>query len=175
MNLDDYRNSLDRIADVDPTAPVLVGCGLLPYELPDNDGIGTLAFSAPSLADLEQPKKTESLAGRVWTLSTARPGADTITVGRRSKNDVVISDFPFSAFHCFFQQYPDGMAIIDCGSRNGTSINDRKLTTGRPAWVNHRDIVTMGRFAFRYFPSLNAALADRDPVGSFSDLAKLAA
>ena len=171
MKLDDLRTR----SDIDPQTPVLVGCGLLPDELPQTDGLGTVAFTAPSLADLEQLRKTESLAGRVWPLLTRRHGADTITVGRRPQNDVVIPDFPISAFHCFFQPYPDGMAIIDCGSKNGTCINGRQLVTGRPAWVNHRDIVTMGRFAFRYFPTLEAALADEDPVGSFVDLARLAA
>ncbi len=177
MKLDELRAQANpaETLGVEADTPVLVGCGLLPDELPQTDGMGTLAFSAPSLADLEQLRKTEALAGRVWPLFTVRPGADTITVGRRPKNDVVIPDFPISAFHCFFQPYPGGMAIIDCGSKNGTSINGRKLVTGRPAWVSHRDMVTMGRFAFRYFPSLAAALADDNAVGSFIDLAKLAA
>jgi FHA domain len=53
-----------------------------------------------------------------------------ITVGRTPHNDVVIPDNTVSKLHAFFRHLGDGqaLALSDNGSRNGTFINEQRLT-----------------------------------------------
>lgn len=51
-----------------------------------------------------------------------------ITIGRSSKNDVVIRDEKASRIHCQILKYEDGSyGIVDFGSTNGTYVNGNKI------------------------------------------------
>lgn len=60
-----------------------------------------------------------------------------ITVGRTPHNDVVIPDNTVSKLHAFFRQLGDGqaLALSDNGSRNGTFVNEEKMTPHGPMIV----------------------------------------
>ena len=52
-----------------------------------------------------------------------------LTIGRSSqKSDIAINDTNISRQHAQFIVYPKNMMIYDCGSSNGTFVNDEKIT-----------------------------------------------
>ncbi|HXF06302.1 MAG TPA: FHA domain-containing protein [Blastocatellia bacterium] len=52
------------------------------------------------------------------------------TVGRSPDNDIVIAHESLSRFHATLSLGADGLPIIaDCGSANGTFVNERRVTT----------------------------------------------
>ena len=52
----------------------------------------------------------------------------TVTIGRNTSNDVLISDPYVSGQHAVITQNDDGAySISDLGSRNGTFVNARRL------------------------------------------------
>jgi hypothetical protein len=66
-----------------------------------------------------------------------------LTVGSAPDNDVVIDEPSVSRVHAVVQQLNGRWFIEDCGSRNGTTVNTRRLT-GMVA-LNSNDDVTLGR------------------------------
>ena len=60
---------------------------------------------------------------------------DSYTVGRHRNNDIVIGDPKVSGFHARLDRRPDGFALVDLKSRNGSFVNgkrssDQVLKTG---------------------------------------------
>jgi hypothetical protein len=164
MHLDELRATAERDFPDDP--PLLIGCGLIPGEMPLEPAAGTtVGFTSFNPDDLESIRPTKSLQGRIFPLRSQDPKSAKITLGRRRGNDVHIPDFPVSQSHCYFGRYPEGLALIDDESTNGTCVNGKTLKPGVPELLHEGDIVSMGRFAFRWFPSVSAALAHSDPSG----------
>lgn len=69
-------------------------------------------------------------ARRIYTLKD-----DTITVGRDLSNDIVIQDPEVSRWHLQLLRTPDGFAVKDLGSTNGSVLNGMRLTSTRPLKV----------------------------------------
>jgi serine phosphatase RsbU (regulator of sigma subunit) len=67
--------------------------------------------------------------------------ADTLTVGRSSKADLVLADRFLSRQHARFYREGDGWVVEDLGSRNTTLLNGRPLAT--PARVSAGDLVKL--------------------------------
>jgi hypothetical protein len=93
-----------------------------------------------------------SLINRVFKISlgafaTARP----IVLGRSDKADIVIPDDSVSKRHCAFEIKSGGMAVMDAGSTNGTSVNDVALEPNKPAALEGGDSITTGHFSFTYY------------------------
>ncbi|MEE2904736.1 MAG: FHA domain-containing protein [Myxococcota bacterium] len=67
------------------------------------------------------------LASRVWPLKASPNimGVPGVTIGRSSRNDVVITEFALSTVHCRFTQGEDHrhFSITDLESKNGTLLN----------------------------------------------------
>ena len=57
----------------------------------------------------------------------------TMTVGRASECDISIPTDEVSRQHAKLQVMPDGVAVEDMGSANGTFINDKRVHTGKLA------------------------------------------
>jgi uncharacterized protein (TIGR02145 family) len=76
--------------------------------------------------------------------SATVPGpTKTVTVGRASDNDVVISDSFVGRHHCRFAIYGNGNVVIeDLNSANGTFVNGQRIQGQRP--LNPSDIVRIG-------------------------------
>lgn len=68
---------------------------------------------------------------------------DRLTVGSAPDNDVVVDDPSVSRVHAVVQRLGGRWFIEDCGSRNGTSVNGRRLT-GLAA-IRANDEVRLGR------------------------------
>lgn len=56
--------------------------------------------------------------------------AGTMTVGRQADCDICIPSDEVSRHHAKLQVLPDGIAVEDIGSANGTFINDKRIHTG---------------------------------------------
>jgi pSer/pThr/pTyr-binding forkhead associated (FHA) protein len=56
---------------------------------------------------------------------------DTQTMGRHRNNDIVINDAKCSSFHARIDRTPEGFALIDLKSRNGTYVNGKKIEQAR--------------------------------------------
>jgi predicted component of type VI protein secretion system len=85
---------------------------------------------------------------------------DRLTVGSSPDNDVVVDDPSVSRVHAVVQHLNGRWFIEDCGSRNGTSVNDRRLV-GLVA-LQPDDDVQLGRarLHFRGQPSTGGRPTD---------------
>lgn len=65
-------------------------------------------------------------SGRIYELTK-----DVITVGRGSKNDIIIDDNDVSREHCRLIRGSENYELQDNNSTNGTFVNGQRVTTGR--------------------------------------------
>jgi hypothetical protein len=121
---DTARTSGDRYCEVDgydfegAGAPVVVWCAVVQAD--------RSYFERISPDDLQFP-------GTPTTL-TCELDADSVTIGRQSRSRGIVPDIDVggayedpgvSRRHLRFDRLPDGgYAVVDCGSANGTTIND---------------------------------------------------
>ena len=72
--------------------------------------------------------------------------SDKATLGRRSTNNVVISDNAVSGEHCRLT-YSDGKVIVeDMGSTNGTILNGKKITVSE---IKNGDVLILGKTKYK--------------------------
>jgi class 3 adenylate cyclase len=84
------------------------------------------------------------------------------SLGRGSSNQVPISDERVSRRHALIQmQRESEFWLVDFGSRNGTYLNDQRLT--RPTRLRHGDRIKLGRVEFLFRHS-QTSLADAGTV-----------
>lgn len=73
-----------------------------------------------------------------------------ITIGRRTNNDVVIENLAVSGHHAKVDSVGDGFVITDLQSKNGSFVNEQLVTSH---WLKHGDIINIGKhtlvFAYR--------------------------
>ncbi len=75
----------------------------------------------------------------------------TVTVGRRTGNDVVLSGDPYvSSRHAELLCDATGCYIVDLGSTNGTMVNGRKLTPDEKQLLLDGDEVVIGQTTYRF-------------------------
>ena len=75
-------------------------------------------------------------------------GSKKTTIGRRSDNDIIISDPSASRYHAevVYDSSRDELAIADLGSTNGTFVNRVRITDSHP--LSHNDIIRIGENIF---------------------------
>jgi len=66
-----------------------------------------------------------------------------VTIGRASDNDVVLDDDQVSRRHAVLRRQNGSYVITDMGSRNGTFVNDKRITAPQP--LNIGDTIQVGR------------------------------
>ena len=71
-----------------------------------------------------------------------------LTVGSAPDNDVVIDDPSVSRVHAIVHQLNGRWFVEDCGSRNGTAVNGRRLTSMQP--LRPADEVLLGRARLQF-------------------------
>ena len=65
-----------------------------------------------------------------------------ITIGRRSNNDIVIENLAVSGHHAKIDSVGDGFVITDLQSKNGCFVNEQLVTSH---WLKHGDVVNIGK------------------------------
>ncbi len=67
-----------------------------------------------------------------------------ITVGRAPDNDVVINHPAVSGHHLSLLVRPEGMALTDLNSTNGTQVNGQRIQPNQPLPVQFADVIRLG-------------------------------
>lgn len=116
---------------------------------------GTLREPARSgttvITDLNETVTLSKLVGRVFPLVKSRhtaPGP--ILVGRGADSDVTIPDYSVSSRHCYFVFGGKDVLLSDCGSTNGTFVDNRQLAPRQKVPLSGGEKLVMGRFAFLF-------------------------
>ncbi len=99
--------------------------------------------------------RTASLAVVVYPMRSRDPSrGPIITLGRESKQDVVIPDMSVSRFHAFAKPGPDGALLLqDAGSTNGTTVNGQSVLaagSGPPRRLAPGDNVRLGHIELTF-------------------------
>ena len=64
---------------------------------------------------------------------------ETITIGRKSSNGIVVENLAVSGHHAKVDAVGDGFLLSDLESKNGTFVNEQLVGTH---WLKHGDAVT---------------------------------
>jgi pSer/pThr/pTyr-binding forkhead associated (FHA) protein len=78
---------------------------------------------------------------------TIEVSVGTLTIGREQDCQLRIESGFVSRHHCLLRVDETGAYVRDLGSKNGTFINNSRLTT-REAVLRHGDLLTVGEVAF---------------------------
>ena len=73
-----------------------------------------------------------------------------IAIGRGPGADVRIPHLSVSDAHATLRAEPDGYAIVDHGSTNGTRVNGSPLTAQRKKRLSDGDVIEVGAYALRF-------------------------
>jgi pSer/pThr/pTyr-binding forkhead associated (FHA) protein len=71
------------------------------------------------------------------------------TFGRRTDNDIVVSDPFVSGRHGIIEADETGVYITDTGSTNGTILNDAKITADQRTQLQRDDVIKLGEKTLR--------------------------
>ena len=78
--------------------------------------------------------------------------ADHVTIGRTADNDIIIHEKCASRQHCQVRLESSGDYMLhDLRSRNGTSINQKRID--QPSPLNNGDEINVGKSALRFWSS----------------------
>jgi pSer/pThr/pTyr-binding forkhead associated (FHA) protein len=78
-------------------------------------------------------------------------GEGTITVGRRTGNDIVLTGDPYiSGRHCDISCDASGCYLMDVGSTNGTQVNGARLEAHQKQLLLDGDAVTIGQTEYTF-------------------------
>lgn len=80
--------------------------------------------------------------GEAFTLTR-----DRLTIGRSPDSDIFLDDVTVSRRHAELQRRPDGFAIADLGSLNGTFVNRRRVDR---KVLDDGDEVQIGKYKLTY-------------------------
>ncbi|MEK7283427.1 MAG: FHA domain-containing protein, partial [Acidobacteriota bacterium] len=67
---------------------------------------------------------------------------ETLRIGRASGNDLVLQDLNVSRNHAAVVRRAEGVFVVDAGGKNGTFVNDRRIT--EPVRLDAGDRVRLG-------------------------------
>ncbi len=75
---------------------------------------------------------------------------DEVTAGRHPDSDIFLDDVTVSRRHAVFHRGPEGYAVSDVGSLNGTYVNRDRIDE---IALSGGDEVQIGKFRLVYYPS----------------------
>ncbi len=97
-------------------------------------------------------------------------------LGRHDDCDLQLQSSSLSRHHCEIVMSDETLRVLvrDLNSRNGTFVNDRKLSAGERVPLFHHDVLRMGRLSFRLSikhsltgePMLNQEACAKDPLSA---------
>jgi pSer/pThr/pTyr-binding forkhead associated (FHA) protein len=70
---------------------------------------------------------------------------DTLTIGRKEDNDVVIENLAVSGNHAKIDAVGDGFLLTDLQSKNGTFVDEQLVTSH---YMKHKDVIMIGKHSF---------------------------
>ena len=119
----------------------------LPGDLGANS---TGVISSNRTAAISSPPRVETAPAKLIGEGHDHPlRAGKNTFGRKSDNDVTISDPYVSGRHGIIEVAEDGYFITDVGSTNGTLVNDAKLSPNMRTSITEDDVIRLGSLELR--------------------------
>ncbi len=91
------------------------------------------------------------------------PWSDRISIGRAANNDLVLRDASVSKLHAHLRLEGNTMTVADAGSRNGTTVNGKRLKEAEAQQLEPGDEIGLGSVGMIY----------QDPPGMYSFLKSL--
>lgn len=89
--------------------------------------------------------------------------SDTLRVGRKPDNDIVINNAAVSGYHCIVEKKGDTFSVEDLGSTNGTSVNDKRV---QKCGLYNNDVIGVAKHQLVFLESdSHAAVAEHTGVG----------
>ncbi len=67
--------------------------------------------------------------------------AETMTIGTAATNDLVLTEQAVSRFHVELKSCPNGVLVVDCGSKNGIWLASTRIDR---AWIALRSVLKIG-------------------------------
>ena len=151
--LTDYAQELKRVGEVvfrrRYSAPVLIVTGRAAELVTGHERSSreVTMLSKPGGGDV----KSLALMHRVFPIVKAPfSPRGPVLVGRTGDNDVAIPEYSISKRHCFFEFQPGKVFVCDCGSTNGTIVNEQRLEAKTPSQLKGGETITLGRYAFTF-------------------------
>jgi len=147
--LKDFKEELRRVGDVvfkgRYRTPVLIVVGKTAELVEGASGVDKTMVAARSGTS----KQTMALIDRVFPVNKA-PHAQRgpIMLGRSGDNDIAIPEYSISKRQCHFEFEPDGIKITDCGSTNGTIVDEEPIPPREPVIIKDGTKISLGRFEF---------------------------
>ena len=92
---------------------------------------------------------------------------NTLSVGRSTDNDVILSDGRVSRNHARITRDGDDFFLEDLSSSNGTFLRDQRLTPGTQSELVEGDEIRLGstRFVFRLYRFISSSSEIPRPAG----------
>ncbi len=86
---------------------------------------------------------------------------DSLTIGRRKDNDIVIDNLAVSGHHARIDGVGDAFILVDLQSKNGTFVNERMVASHR---LKHRDVISIGKHQILFSLEQAPAAEEADPL-----------
>ena len=149
--LSDYVEELNRIGEVvfrrRHPSPMLIVTGKAAELVESRSSREVTMVARPAT---EQVKEM-ALMNRVFPIvKAAYSPRGPVLLGRTADNDVAIPEYSISKRHCFFEFQPGKVFVTDCGSTNGTIVNEQRLEAKTASQLKGGDTITLGRYAFMF-------------------------
>lgn len=116
-------------------------------------GNTTQTFAGNKTAAISTAPKKEAgakLVGNDGRILALKAGVNSF--GRKSENDLQISDPYVSGRHGTIEVTEEGLFLTDIGSTNGTMLNDAKLSPNMRTAITQDDVIRLGALEFRIQP-----------------------
>lgn len=84
---------------------------------------------------------------------------DSITVGRKPDNNIVVDNLAVSSYHARIDKAGEDFILTDLQSTNGTFVNDKKIVSHRLA---HGDNIVIGKHVILFVASEKGKVEEKD-------------
>jgi len=123
-----------------------------PTELTQKALLGTYQLHAIPKSGYQLPT-LGPLAVVLRIRSRKEPPAARITLGRTPEQDLVVDHPSVSRFHAWFEFHRGrrGWQVADNGSRNGTVLNQRRISARNPTSLGEASILGIGDVNLQFF------------------------
>ena len=82
---------------------------------------------------------------------------NSLTIGRRKNNDVIIENLAVSSHHAKVDSVADGFVIVDLQSKNGSFVNEQLIHSH---WLKNGDVINIGKHSLVFSYSEDEVLTD---------------
>ena len=82
---------------------------------------------------------------------------NSLTIGRRKNNDVIIENLAVSSHHAKVESVADGFVIVDLKSKNGSFVNEQLIHSH---WLKNGDVISIGKHSLVFFYSEDEVMPD---------------